>query len=305
MKRLSFKYIYKMEISVFGRKINLEVLILIGIVYIIFAMNTFFSCVNIHKVAEGVQNMMSDASGNVLANIGALQKELSFVEQKQQKQQKDIAGITAKLSFVEQKQQKQEKEIAGITPELSFVEQKQQKQKKEIAGITPELSFVEQKQQKQQKEIAGITPELSFVEQKQQKQQKEIAGITPKPSEATTSSTPASVNEGFAPASTNNGQSAPYSLKNYTPTNVSAWFPPNLQVQPGKSYSKGVQDILNRLKQPVPLPEGELLMFDNTPFRPECCPSAYSNSTGCACITTGQYNYLIERGGNNVPYSEY
>jgi hypothetical protein len=265
-----------MEISVFGRKINLEVLILIGIVYIIFAMNTFFSCVNVHKVAEGVQNMMSDTSGNVLANIGALQKELSFVEQKQQKQQKEITPLQKELSFVEQKQQKQQKEITPLQPELSFVEQKQQKQQKEI-GTTPK-------------------PSESTIN---------LNGQPTKTTSGTTSSTPAPVKEGFAPASTNNGQSAPYSLKNYTPTDVSAWFPPNLQVQPGKPHSKGVQDILNRPKQPIPLPEGELLMFDNTPFRPECCPSAYSNSTGCACITTGQYNHLIERGGNNVPYSEY
>jgi hypothetical protein len=48
-----------------------------------------------------------------------------------------------------------------------------------------------------------------------------------------------------------------------------------------------------------------LSMFANTPFKPECCPNAYSNSSGCACMTTNQYNYLISRGGNNVPYSEY
>ena len=58
-------------------------------------------------------------------------------------------------------------------------------------------------------------------------------------------------------------------------------------------------------EQPVPLPEGEMLMFANTPFKPECCPNTYSNSSGCACMTGNQYNYLITRGSNNVPYSEY
>ena len=53
--------------------------------------------------------------------------------------------------------------------------------------------------------------------------------------------------------------------------------------------------------------EGEMLMFANTQFKPECCKNngSYSGSTGCACMTTGQYNYLVSRGGNNVPYSEY
>ncbi len=52
-----------------------------------------------------------------------------------------------------------------------------------------------------------------------------------------------------------------------------------------------------------PLSTGELNMFANTPFKPECCPTTYSNSMGCACINMDQYNYLITRGGNNVPFA--
>jgi len=52
-----------------------------------------------------------------------------------------------------------------------------------------------------------------------------------------------------------------------------------------------------------PLSYGELDMFANTPFKPECCPTTYSNSMGCACINKEQYNYLITRGGNNVPFA--
>jgi hypothetical protein len=78
-----------------------------------------------------------------------------------------------------------------------------------------------------------------------------------------------------------------------------------MTVTPGKPLSKGVTKFLARQEQPVPLPEGELLMFANTPFKPECCPNTFSNSSGCACMTGKQYNYLVERGGNNIPYSEY
>jgi hypothetical protein len=56
---------------------------------------------------------------------------------------------------------------------------------------------------------------------------------------------------------------------------------------------------------PVPLPKDEMMMFASNEFKPECCPSTYSTSTGCACITVDQYKYLNERGGNNVPFSEY
>lgn len=64
------------------------------------------------------------------------------------------------------------------------------------------------------------------------------------------------------------------------------------------------QSILNRPRQPVPPPKGQGL-FDTTPFNYDCCPNTYSNSSGCACMTVDQYNYIKTRFGNNVPYSEY
>ena len=87
--------------------------------------------------------------------------------------------------------------------------------------------------------------------------------------------------------------------------NPSTWSMPTLSYSPGTTPSAGVNSILNRPKQPIPLPKGELDMFATTPFKPECCPNAYSNSSGCACMDMNSYNYLHQRGGNNVPYSEY
>ena len=111
--------------------------------------------------------------------------------------------------------------------------------------------------------------------------------------------------EAFVGANTNYGESSPFDINNDDSINTDNWMQPNLSVVPGQSYSKGVREILDRPQQPIPLPEGEMLMFANTPFKPECCPNTYSNSSGCACMTTGQYNYLVTRGSNNVPYSEY
>lgn len=85
----------------------------------------------------------------------------------------------------------------------------------------------------------------------------------------------------------------------------SSWSMPSLSFSPGTTPDAGVESIWNREKQQIPLPEGELDMFAKTPFKPECCPNTYSSSTGCACMTVNQYNYLQERGGNNIPYSEY
>ena len=87
--------------------------------------------------------------------------------------------------------------------------------------------------------------------------------------------------------------------------NPSTWSMPTLTYSPGTKPDAGVKSIWDRPKQPIPLPKDQLDMFATTPFKPECCPNAYSSSMGCACMTVDQYNYLRERGSNNVPYSEY
>jgi hypothetical protein len=81
------------------------------------------------------------------------------------------------------------------------------------------------------------------------------------------------------------------------------WAMPTLSYSKGTTPSAGAQDILNRNNPP--LAPGEMDMFANTPFKPECCPNAFSSSEGCACMDMQQYNMLIHRGSNNVPYSEY
>lgn len=111
--------------------------------------------------------------------------------------------------------------------------------------------------------------------------------------------------EGFVGANINYGESSAYDLTNNMPVNTASWSAQNMTVVPGQPLSEGVKKFLARKPQPIPLPEGELSMFANTPFKPECCPNTYSNSMGCACMTGDQYNYLVQRGGNNIPYSEY
>ena len=112
--------------------------------------------------------------------------------------------------------------------------------------------------------------------------------------------------EGFTGA--NNSAMGPEFAGAKTPDyimNPSTWSMPTLTYSPGAKPDAGVKAIWDRPKQPIPLPKDELDMFATTPFKPECCPNAYSSSTGCACMTVDQYNYLRERGSNNVPYSEY
>jgi len=48
-----------MEISILGFSVNLEVLILIGIIYLILVLNTVCSCCNIPKIMETMKLMVN------------------------------------------------------------------------------------------------------------------------------------------------------------------------------------------------------------------------------------------------------
>jgi hypothetical protein len=140
--------------------------------------------------------------------------------------------------------------------------------------------------------------------------EKMTSGSKPKTSIAMTNMLDANAKattvEGFTGA--NNSASGPEFAGAKTPDyimNPSTWSMPTLTYSPGTRPDAGVQAIWNRPKQPIPLPKDELDMFATTEFKPECCPNAYSSSTGCACMTVEQLNYLNSRGSNNVPYSEY
>lgn len=206
-----------MDISIFGYKLNLEILILIGVVYLILVGHTVCGCCNMGRIMEGMAHMadkVMDPSGNPVEKANAVMATKVMATQ-------DVAGSTTTSA-------------------------------------------------------ANSTPVV------------------------TTTST-----EGFTGANINYGESSIYSLNNDEPVDPSSWSAQNMTVVPGQPLSQGIKQFLARKPQPVPLPEGEMLMFANTPFKPECCPNTYSTSTGCACMTGNQYNYLVLRGGNNVPYSEY
>jgi hypothetical protein len=109
--------------------------------------------------------------------------------------------------------------------------------------------------------------------------------------------------EGFKNIST--GFSFADSKANTYYKDPSTWSAPNLVYSAGAVSGSDANSILNRPKQPIPLPEGEMNMFATTQFKPECCPNTYSTGSGCACMTIDQYKYLRNRGSNNVPFSEY
>jgi hypothetical protein len=208
-----------MDISIFGYKLNLEILILIGVVYLILVGHTVCGCCNMGRIMEGLEGMATDMAASSTDASGNKTNLAKAVMAKKVMATQDVAGGSTATS--------------------------------------------------------------------------------------TTSTADVPVKEAFTGANINYGESSNYSLNNDQEVDTSSWSAQNMTVTPGQPLSAGVKQFLAREPQPVPLPEGEMLMFANTPFKPECCPNTYSNSTGCACMTGDQYNYLVLRGGNNVPYSQY
>jgi hypothetical protein len=101
---------------------------------------------------------------------------------------------------------------------------------------------------------------------------------------------PSPVTEGFSNYKTNAGPQFAENNSDFTHLPVSQWT-----------------SVVNVGSQNANQPSSSDSMdfFANTQFKPECCPNSYSGSEGCACMSNAQYNTLISRGGNNVPYSEY
>jgi hypothetical protein len=225
---------YNMDISLLGLKLNLEVLILIGVVYLIMATHTVCGCCNMQGMMEAFSDYRNSGSNN--NNYGGKKYVMN-------RNSSNMNGNSSNMN-----------RNSTMNGNSSYMN-----------GSNNNNSNTDLKH------LAA-------------------AQI---------------LKEGFTGANTNYGQSSPYTLGQNVPVDTSKWGQQDLVVTPGQPLSPAVQSILNREPQPVPLPEGELLMFANTPFKPECCPNTYSNSMGCACMTSEQYNNLILRGGNNVPYSEY
>jgi hypothetical protein len=111
--------------------------------------------------------------------------------------------------------------------------------------------------------------------------------------------------EGFSNYKTNAGPQFASTSTSFSFLNPDTWSQASLVYTAGTAPSAAVKSIWDRGKNQAPLAEGEMDVFANTEFKPECCPNTYSNSEGCACMSTQQYDTLISRGGNNVPYSEY
>lgn len=109
------------------------------------------------------------------------------------------------------------------------------------------------------------------------------------------------VREGFAASVNLAGAALDYSMGkgiNQSWENVNGKLDSN-------SASTWFQSLEGNVGGPVPLPKGQLTMFADNKFDPDCCPATYTGSTGCACVSPEQMKYLNSRGGNRTLPTEF
>lgn len=104
------------------------------------------------------------------------------------------------------------------------------------------------------------------------------------------------VKEGFASAAKVGGAAINYTMSSGV---KQSW---NSQPQ---------QSAMSRLETnkggfvPGNMPSGQIDMLLGTPSSPSCCPSTYTTSTGCKCLSTNQAFSLASRAGNRTFSTNY
>jgi hypothetical protein len=73
-----------MEISLFGFKMNLEILILIGVIYLILVAHTVGGCCNMPLIMEGLKSM--DSSDSSSSSSSDKMKKMAMLKKKNQNQ---------------------------------------------------------------------------------------------------------------------------------------------------------------------------------------------------------------------------
>jgi hypothetical protein len=73
---------YNMDITLLGYKFNLELLILIGVVYLILVGHTVCGCCNMPRIMEGISNMTNSSS--YYSNSENIKKASVLNQQQQQ-----------------------------------------------------------------------------------------------------------------------------------------------------------------------------------------------------------------------------
>jgi hypothetical protein len=319
---------YNMEILVFGYKLNLEILILIGVVYLILVGHTICGTCNVPKIMEGLSTMegldlmeglkmkRSKNKNNANTSVASVASVASLSRLAQAEAQAELqaqaqaqAEVQAQAEAEAQAQAQAEAVRAKVAAEdAAFLEALFK-----ITNTPPELRVREEAQLlrvprdereaflkrvaqyfdgKDERDANDARNKAQQAENKARYEAEiraELQTLSPAEREAKLKQI---INE----------DSHPYGVEIANRLLVS--YSKKEGFTGAKTSSLSAQNMT--LVQGHTLPEDEtLVFFENTKFAPECCPGSYSNSEGCACLTANKFNFLKLRGNNNVPYSEY
>ena len=102
------------------------------------------------------------------------------------------------------------------------------------------------------------------------------------------------IKEGFTASTTLVGAAIDYCMNAGVPVTKGGFTAPKGVFGGGSPFA----NLQGNSGSPVPLPEDQLFMFYDNKSSGTCCPSTYSSSEGCVCLSEEQARYLNDRAGN-------
>ena len=79
---------------------------------------------------------------------------------------------------------------------------------------------------------------------------------------------------------------------------------PEMRFNGPNDWYKGLENNVAPNPQQM-IAGGKMDILSENKYDPKCCPSTYSSSMGCACVSPEQAKYLNESGGNRTFATEY
>lgn len=310
---------YNMEILVFGYKLNLGILILIGVVFLILVGHTICGTCNVPKIMEGFKMKRSKNKNKANTSVASVASIVALDRVAQAEAQAEVEALAKAQAQAEAEARAQaeaEAQAQAARAKVAAEDAAFIQEVNKIINIPPEeearlLRIPPQERDAFLKRVAQGKAQEDERKAQEKAREAENAALLAKNMAAQEAFFKESSkimgwsrddpnvvqwegrNRGLPPdkkaevlirLSKQKAQK-----EGFTGSNTSSWSAQNMTLVQGHS-----------------LPEDETLMFfANTKFAPECCPGSYSNSEGCACLTANKFNFLKLRGNNNVPYSEY
>lgn len=105
--------------------------------------------------------------------------------------------------------------------------------------------------------------------------------------------------EGFDATKSILGSVLSYNIGDGVPGSISNVSPPKSY----DSYFEKLNDQTPELQETGDV--NEMNIFADNKASPDCCPSTYSTSSGCLCVSSNQMKFIDQRGGNRTENSLY